>query len=404
MISLDEARALLLGALKPLPAETVAAAAADGRVLAREVRARLDQPRFDQSAMDGYAVRAADAAGATSRNPRALRLQGEMPAGTARRPRLRSGGAVRVFTGSALPAGADAVVMQEDVRREGEDVLIGLAPRPGDHVRRRGEELRRGDPLLPAGAELGPASLGLLAAHGVASVRAVRRPVAALITMGDEVVPPGAPLAPGRIRDANGPAVAAALRRAGAARVRRSHAADDPADLRRRLAAALRGADVVVTVGGASVGDHDHAAAARAALGVRELYDRVAIKPGKPNLFGLAPDGTPVFGLPGNPVSALVSCHLFVLPALRALQGRPAERDLGLRARLASPLAKPPGRLEWVRATLARDDQGLVATPVRGQGSHMLTGLAAADALIAFPRGATRLAAGDVVAVRLLDW
>lgn len=400
MIPLDRAVALVLDSVRPLGMESVDLADADRRVLARPIKARLDLPRFDQSAMDGVALRSQDVPPRGRRGT--LDLAGEMPAGTTRRLRLAPGASVRVFTGSPLPAGADAVVMQEHCEFGEGTVTPTRAVMAGDHIRRRGEEVRRGDLLLDRGERLGPAAIGLLASHGIDRIPVTRRPKVALLTMGDEVVAPGRRLAPGKIRDANGPALAAALRRAGAAQVRHRHAQDDPAQLHRLLGAAIRSADVVVTVGGASVGCHDHVADARKRLGVLTLFENVAMKPGKPNLFGLARDGTPVFSLPGNPVSALVSCALFVAPALGRMQGEERQRP-SVRARLATELSKKPGRLELVRATLAGAGGDLVATPTHGQGSHMLGGLAAADGLIEFPADATCLKAGESVAVRLLD-
>jgi molybdopterin molybdotransferase len=402
MIGFAEARALVLAAMKPLGREHVALERAAGRYLAVAVRAPHASPRFDQSMMDGYAVRAADLASPLSADLVAdLAPGGEIPAGTVRVPTLRPGSAIKVFTGGRLPRGADAVVMVEHTAQVGGRVRIVRAVPAGANIRRAGEEFRRGEPVLAAGQRVTPAVIGLLASFGRRDVAVARRPRVALITMGDELVACGEPLAPGRIHDANGPALAAALAAAGAGRVKLRLVRDSRAALRRALAAAIEGADLVVTVGGASVGDHDHVEAARADLGLRERFHRVAIQPGKPNHFGLAPDGTPVFGLPGNPVSALVACHLFVRPALLRLMGAEPTPDT-LPVRLAEPVRKPAERALFLRGRLEIRGDGLWGVAGPRQGSHMLSGLTEADILIELPSGATAHHVGDVVLAHVL--
>ncbi|MBM4130342.1 molybdopterin molybdotransferase MoeA [bacterium] len=401
MIPFAEARDLMLAALKPLGREQVALERAAGRYLAADVRAPHPSPRFDQSVMDGYAVRAADLADAAAAGAADLHLAGEIPAGTTRVPALRAGCAVKVFTGGRLPRGADAVVMVEHATLAEGRVRCPGAVAAGAHIRRAGEEFRRGEIVLRAGQRVTPAVVGLLASFGRAQVAVARRPRVVLITMGDELVAPGEPLQPGRIHDANGPALAAALAAAGAASVRRRRVKDSRAALRRELAAAIEGADLVVTVGGASVGDHDHVAGARADLGLRERFHRVAMQPGKPNHFGLAPDGTPVFGLPGNPVSALVAFRLFVAPALRRLQGA---RDLpaALPVRLAASVRATGDRALFLRGRLELRDDGPWAVPLARQESYMLTGLSDADILIEVPAGGAGLPVGASVSAHLL--
>lgn len=408
-ITCAEAVRLVVASVRPLPAEVVALEAATGRRLAEPARARSHSPRFEQSAMDGWAVRVEDLAGASPGRPARLRVAGELAAGAARRQLLKEGCAIRVFTGSPLPGGTGAVVAQEVARRDGDDVVFTAPAAPGAHVRRVGEEYRRGEVLLEAGVVVTPPVVGLLAQLGRATVKVGGRPAAAVVTMGDELVAPGAPRGRAQVHDANGPALCAALRAAGAGSVRHSRVPDDPAALRRALAQALRGADVVITVGGASVGDHDHVPAVRAALGIRELYGRVAIRPGLPNWFGLAPGGTPVFGLPGNPVSALVSFELLVRPALRRLQGAgPEAAAAGLpggRALLGGPASPARDRTTWLRATLlAPEGEEPVAVPQAGQGSHMLSGLARAQALAVLPPGPAELPAGAPVDLHRLEW
>ncbi len=403
MIAYDDAISSIRGAVRPLPPETIPLAEADGCVLACDVRARLDLPRFDQSAMDGFAVRLADTRQA-GRKPATLCLTGEMPAGCSRRLPLRSGCAVKVFTGSMLPRAAEAVVMKEYTTETDGAVVVHRTAKPGEHIRYRGEELRRGSPLLAAGTIVTPPVLGLLAANGIERVRVHRRPDVALLTLGDELVAPGTQLQAGQIRDANGPALAAAMVRLGVGRIRRATVGDDPRALRSVMVREMRRCEVVITVGGASVGDHDHVEAVRAELGVREHFNRVAIKPGKPNVFGVSPAGCFMFALPGNPVSALVSFHQFVAPALRCLRGEATSDAWHLMATLATPLAKRTDRLEWVRGIVELVDGRFVARSTRGQGSHMLSGLAAANALLEIPRDVKTLPKGAEVRVRLLQW
>lgn len=411
-----EALQLVLSRTRPLPAVKAALADALGCYLAAPAKARWDSPRFEQSAMDGYAVWVGDLASASAANPVTLRVAGELAAGSTRRVTIKAGTVVRVFTGSPLPGGTGAIVVQEVVTREGDVAMFRAPARDGAHIRRVGEEYRKGDELLPAGVAVTPPVIGLLAQLGQGTMMVGDRPRALVVTMGDELVPAG--VTPGRAQvvDANGPALCAALRAAGALSVKHVCVRDDAAALRRALAAGLRKADLVVTVGGASVGDHDHVPAVRAQLGITEMFGRVAIRPGLPNWFGLSPQGVPVFGLPGNPVSALVSFELLVRPAVRRLMGASCAAaadgiantgaDLpALSARLASDAAPGGDRMTWLRARLDVGDNGqLRALPERGQGSHMLSNLARAQALAVIEAGADKLPAGTSIPVRRLEW
>ncbi len=415
-IPYEEALRLVLAHTRPLPAVKVELADALGCYLAAPAKSRWDSPRFEQSAMDGYAVRVANLAAATAARPVTLRVAGEMAAGSSRRLALKAGTTVRVFTGSPLPADTGAVVVQEVVAREGDHAVFGAPAREGAHIRRVGEEYGKGDELLPAGVAVTPPVIGLLAQLGQGNVKVGGRPRALVVTMGDELVPAGTTPGRAQVVDANGPALCAALRAAGALKVRHVRVRDDAAALRRALAAGLRSADLVVTVGGASVGDHDHVPAVRAQLGIAELFGRVAIRPGLPNWFGLSPAGVPVFGLPGNPVSALVSFELLVRPAVRRLMGAScaaaadgianAGADLpALSMPLAGEAAPAGDRLTWLRARLAVADDGTpCVAPARGQGSHMLGYLARAQALAVIAAGDGTLPAGTPVPVRRLEW
>jgi len=316
VISPDEALRLILAGTAPLGAEVIASEDACGRVAAEPLLAREDLPPFDHAAMDGYALRAEDAAGSA---PRALTLVGPARAGGPPGAAIGPGLAARILTGAQLPPGADAVVMQElTALADGGRVLVLRAPVPGLHIRRRGEDLRAGEPLLAAGAVLRPVEIGLLAAQGITRVSVVRRARAAVLATGDEFARPS----PGAgLRDANGPALAAACARWGALARRAPTVGDDRAAIAAAVRAALAEADMLLVTGGVSVGDFDFTRAALEDLGAEIVFAGVAIKPGKPLLFARA-DGKPIFGLPGNPVAALVCAEEFVRPALERLQGR----------------------------------------------------------------------------------
>ena len=404
MIPYEQALELLTGAVGPLGAETLSLARAQGRYLAGALKARFQLPRFEQSAMDGFAVRGADLAGATPDRPVTLVVAGEMAAGAAQRLQLRAGRTVKVFTGGRLPVGADTVVMKEYVDCQGDEARFAAPALQGDHIRRAGEELRRGDEILPARTRITPPVVGLLAAMGLAEVRVVRAPTVTVITMGDELVPPGKPLGAGQIHDANGPALKAALQGMGVTRVRLRRVRDSLAALQRSLAAALAASELVITVGGASVGDHDHVAEARSLLGVRELFHKVAIKPGKPNIFGLDTQGVPVFGLPGNPVSALVSFHQLVKPLIGVMMGAGVRPGRTVPVSLREPVVKRPGRAHWLRGRLVPAGAELEADLASAQGSHMLSGLAAADILAELPAHSHGVATDEVLKAWLIDW
>jgi molybdopterin molybdotransferase len=384
--SIDEARATLLAAARPLSPVDVAVPDALGLILAEDVVAAGDVPAFANSAMDGFAVRS----GASDRR---LRIAGESRAGTPFPGEVGDGEAVRISTGAALPAGADAVLQIELVDVDGDTIVLRDAVAPGRNVREAGDDLRGGTRVLAAGTRLGPAELGVAIGAGRMNVHVTPRPRVAIVTTGDELMPPGTPLAPGQIHDSNGATLAALAARAGAEVVGSGHAVDDPEATRTVVAQALDAADVVVLAGGVSVGPHDHVKAALTDLGVRELLWRVALRPGKPTWLGER-QGKLVLGLPGNPVSAYVTFLLFGRPALAALAGADPTVPR-TSAPLAVALPRHPDRDEMVR--VRRDAEGRVA-PTGPQGSHVLSSLLGADALALVPRGDGELAAGtDVV-------
>jgi molybdopterin molybdotransferase len=395
MLDFDEARARLLALTTSLETELVLLESALGRVLREDLIAEAPLPPFDYSAMDGYAVRAADV---NQRQPWELPVAGECRAGDTPAP-LTAGQALRIFTGARLPPGADSVVIQEDVTRDGEVVRGASATLPFANVRRAGEDLPAGATALAKGSRLGPFELGLIAALDRDRVSVARRPRVVIVPTGNELRLPGSAKHADSIPESNSPALAALCRAAGAEVRREPHIVDDvelSASAFRRL---LPECDLLVTIGGVSVGDADLVRPALAAAGVELEFWRVAIKPGKPLAFGRSGQ-TLVLGLPGNPVSAQLTFALFGMPLLRALQGDSAPLPEPMRVRLAEPLQQKPGRLGVYRARL----QGGYATVAANQASGSTLSLARANALIFVPKDSAGLPAGsEVDAIRLTE-
>jgi molybdopterin molybdotransferase len=393
LISIAEARERVLAAARPLPAEDVPLDQALGRVLAENARAEENLPPFDSSAMDGYALKAGPAG--------ELPVVGESRAGTPSERPLTAGEAMRISTGAAVPEGADAVVPVERVE-VGDGVVRVPETHPGDHIRRAGEDAREGEPVIAAGTELDPAGVAVLAALGNASVRCGAMPRVAVLVTGDELVEPGQPLGPGQIRDSNAYALAAQATRAGARVILRRVVRDDRSDTESAFGDALKEADVVIGSGGVSVGPHDHVKPALAALGVEERFWGVRLKPGKPTWFGVAPDGKLVFGLPGNPVSAMITFHLFARPALRALAGADPLAATSASAILDVPVPRSPAREQVIRCRLEAHDDGWHVTPTKQQGSHVLTSMLGAAAYALVPSGEGSVATGERVDIELV--
>lgn len=372
LLSVDETiERLLASCPPPPPSETVPLAEALGRVLARELRSPVAVPAHDNSAMDGYAVRTGDLA-----NRRQLPVSQYIPAGMAPQP-LAAGSAARIFTGAPIPAGADAVVMQEQCEAADGQVLLPERVLPGQNIRRAGDDIRRGDLVLPAGLRLGPQALGLAASVGAAELEVRRRLRIALLATGNELAPPGQPLAPGQIYDSNGPMAAALLTRLGYDVIGPGRLPDDLQATRSALAQVAEQADAVITLGGVSVGEEDHVKPAVEALGALDLW-RVAIKPGKPFAFGRI-GTTPFLGLPGNPVSVFITFLLLARPYLARLQGR----TLGQPPEFALPAgfehARPDSRRqEYLRARIRN---GSVEIHSR-QSSGVLSSTAWAEGLV----------------------
>jgi molybdopterin molybdotransferase len=401
MLTFEEARARILGSVTPLPSERVALAEAAGRVLAEPLVAERPLPPFDGSAMDGYAVRLADLAGEP---PFRLRVGAAESRAGRPAPALPPGEAMRIFTGAELPRGADAVVMQEEVARDGEWAAFAAPPKPGAHVRRAGEDIRPGGLAIAAGTRLGAGHLALAASLDRGTLTVGRRPVVAIVCTGDELRPPGAGggASATTIPESNGVALAALARQVGAEPRLLPSVGDDLDATAAAVGAALDAADLVLTVGGVSVGDHDVVRPALARVGVDLDFYKVAIKPGKPLAFGAraaAGRTTRVLGLPGNPASALTTFALFAAPLLRALQGDATPLPLFIPARLGAAVRHKSGRLEFARVALAREGRELVATPFANQASGATTSTGWATALALVPLEADDLPAGTPVDV-----
>ena len=412
MLTVADARARILEAVRPLGPERLDLLAARGRVLAGDVVSGRDLPPWDNSAMDGFAVRAADCAAPGA----ALFVVAEVPAGRPTTVTLGAGQAARIFTGAPMPAGADAVVMQEDTDHaaagaRADRVTVRIAVRAGAHVRHLGEDLARSACALAAGTALGPGELGLLAALGHARVTVHRAPRVAILSTGDELVDVDEAPGDGQIVSSNAFALAAQAAELGLSAVVLPIARDDRDEIAARMREALS-FDAVLSSGGVSVGDHDHVKGAMTAVGLEVAFWKVAMKPGKPVAFGVLAgpaSGTsegcprPFFGLPGNPVSSMVSFELFARPALRRMMGhRVADDRPRVTVRLAAAIGKAPGRASYVRARLERDGDAIVATPNPRQSSGALTSMVGVDALLELPAERGDAAAGEPITAIVL--
>jgi molybdopterin molybdotransferase len=400
LIAPETARGLVLEHARPLAAEPVPIGDAIGRTLAEPLDSIDAVPSFDNSAMDGFAIRAAESSSATSAAPAWLEIAGESRAGSPAAIELGAGQAIRISTGAMIPAGADAVVRVEDTLEEGERVGIRVAVSEGNDSRRAGDDIGAGQRVLERGALIGPAEIGVAASVGATELVCTRRPRVACLSTGDELVEPGKPLGPGQIHNSNSFAVPAQARAAGAEVVAAEIVRDDLGATVEAIRSALE-ADLVIVTGGVSVGPHDHVKPALAELGVEQVFWGVALRPGKPTWFGVAGDGTPVFGLPGNPVSAMVTFHLFAEPALAMLSGREPQR-LFLTATFDASYRKRPGRAHVVRCKLESREDGLHVSPTKAQGSHVLTSMLGAAALAYLEVERGDVSPGDRVRIELL--
>lgn len=403
LTSVDAHLERILASIEPLPHFPQPLMEALDLAVAEDVVAPIPLPSFDNSAMDGYAVCRDDVVTATEESPVHLPVVGEIGAGQAQLLAMSPGTAVKIMTGAPMPAGADCVVPYEWTDRGVAQVRIDRAPSDGQHLRRAGEDVAVGDVIVEHGTVLGPRHLGLLASIGRASVLSRPRPRVVILSTGTELREPGTQLGHDSVYDGNSFLLAASARRAGAIAYRVGIVPDEPRAFLDALGDQLVRADLVVTSGGVSQGDFDVVKEALAPLG-SVWFGAVAMQPGKPQGFGLVgEDATPIFTLPGNPVSSYISFEMFVLPAIRKLMGKAPYSRPTDRARLTNGISSPAGKRQFLRAEYGRDGGGPYAAPVGGPGSHLIGDLAASNALIVVPEDVTSMSAGEQVQVLRLD-
>lgn len=403
MLSVEEATKQVLQAFSPLETEAIPILETLGRVLAEDVHADMDIPPLPNTAMDGYAVRAEDTRGASEAHPVRLRIIQDLAAGYVTDTFVQPGTAIRIMTGAPIPPGADAVVRFEDTRRDGDWVEVLKEVPPGKEIRQAGEDVREGQLVLPKGTELRPQEIGMLAALGRPRVKVHRRPRVAILATGDEVIEVDAPWQPGKIRNANSYSNAAQVLRYGGQPFLLGIARDDMAELTARIRAGLQqGVDLFLTSGGVSMGDFDVVKKVLSVEGEMRFW-RVRMKPGKPLAFGHI-QGVPLLGLPGNPVSAMVSFELFARPAILKMLGKTKLEKPTIEATLADPIARKDGRRHYVRVQVTYEKGGYVARLTGEQGSGILLSMVRAQGLAIIPEEAKSLPAGSKVRVMMLDW
>ena len=395
MLTYDEARERILDRVSPLGAERIPLDAAAGRSLAGEVRAPADLPPWDNSAMDGYAVRSSDCPGEA-----VLAIAGYQTAGGLGASAVHKGAAVRIMTGSPIPEGCDAVVPFEEAEERDGSVRIPAPVRPRQHIRFRGEDIRAGAQVIPEGTILRPPQISLLASFGRAMVPVYRKPRVAVLSTGDELVELGEPHGHGKIVNSNSHALAAAIAEAGGDPLLLGIARDEREDLRAKLSAGLA-ADVLVTSAGVSAGDRDLVRDVLSELGVENVFWKVLIKPGGPTAFGLA-GTTPVFSLPGNPVSSLITFEVFVRPAVRKMTGSRHPVKPPVKAALGEPVTKKPGKTQFLRVMIESGKEGYLARTAGDQNTGILRTLVLADGIAVLPSERTTFPAGEMVDVLLL--
>ena len=400
-ITVAEARKIILESIRPLGTEKVPLPACLGRVLAESVTSRWDIPPLDNTAMDGFAVRAADVAGACADRPVPLEVIEDLPAGRIAARTVVPGTAIRIMTGAPIPAGADAIVRVEDTQSEGTKVRVLATVPAGEHIRRAGEDVREGEKVLEAGALLGAAAVGMLSSLGRAFVHVTQRPRVAVLSTGDELVDVDGDRRDGKIIASNSYCLAAQVRECGAIPVSLGITPDTREAIEARFREAM-GCDVILSSGGVSVGDYDFIKDVLRSLGSEMKFWRVAMKPGHPLVFGLL-GGRPVFGLPGNPVSCMVSFEQFVRPSLLKMMGHRSLFRPVVRARLREALRQKPGRTTFVRAVVTRDRDGLSVRSAGNQSSGALLSMVRANGLLIFPADRAELPEGSEAEVQIID-
>ncbi|HEY9717863.1 MAG TPA: gephyrin-like molybdotransferase Glp [Trichormus sp.] len=414
MLSYEEALVQILERANPLPEQELPLDQLFGCVLGEPLRAPFQLPQFDSSAVDGFGVMLSDTESASEQKPVRLKLTGEIQAGSKGDLALTPGCAIKILTGGIVPETVDAVVMREYCTENNGGVDIAYAPSPGENVRRSGSEFEEGVEVLPEGMRVTPPVVGMLATLGYAKFAVHRRPRLAIVTTGDELIKPGQPLGPGQIYDSNSYALKAAIRELGIDECKSYFANDTKESTMQAFKQAFEDSDVIISGGGVSVGDYDFVKDVLEEMGVQTVFWRIAMKPGKPVYFGVLEASAKhpqarshlVFGLPGNPVSVLVTFHQLVRPALLKMMGSSIEAvPHRVTATLRGTLKKKPGRLDFVRGHLRVVESGhLEVTPTRGQESNMMSGLARANSLIHFPAEAERLDDGAQVTADVLTW
>ncbi len=400
MISVDEALKIVLDSVRPLESEAVGLRDCYGRVLTEDIYSDCDIPAFDYSAMDGYALRHSDTKWASNDSPVYLRVIGELRAGGEFSGRVGDGEAVKIMTGAPIPDGADAVIMVENTRWEGEKVAILQEVEDGENIRRVGEDVKKGMLVIKKGTKLRSAHAGMLAALGRSVVNVTRRPRVAILVSGDEVVDPDEQISRGKVRNANAYSLSGQVLSAGAIPVDMGIARDRLDDLRMRLAACLD-YDVIVTSGGVSMGEYDLVRDVLFELGLQQLFWKVAMRPGKPNLFGII-DNKPVFGLPGNPVSCMVGFEVFVMPAILRMLGQEGDERVEVEAILEEDIRKKKGLRFFIRAQTRWEDGRYVTRTTGPQGSGMLSSMVLANSLMILSEGESLIKKGTKIKVRFL--
>lgn len=402
MITVESAVEIILKEIKPLGLESVDALSALGRVLGKDVRATRPNPPWDNSAMDGYALKSADIEKASKDSPVRLKVVYDLPAGQVPKGPVGDNEAVRIMTGAPVPVGADAVVMVEKTER-GPDgfVLIKEGARRGENVRRSGEDFKMGDIVVPAGSVVRPAEVSMLATVGAPFVLVRKRPRVAVLSTGDELVDISEAPGLGKISNSNGYALSALVMDSGAVPINLGIARDSKESLREKLSVAMA-CDAIISSGGVSVGDYDFVKDVLKELGSEMIFWKVAMKPGKPLAFGII-GGKPAFGLPGNPISSMVAFEQFVRPALLKMSGRKKIFSALINATLTKDIKIKPGRMNFIRAEVRIDGPGVTATPLEGQGSGVISTMVRANAFVVVPKDSEGFKAGEIVKVQPFD-
>jgi len=404
MVEFESARKKILKHTPVLGTKTVTLDECDGHVLAERIITKEPVPLFDSSAVDGYAVRYQDVEGASEENPVRLSLIGTVRAGDAGSMRVKKNSAVKIFTGAPVPHSATSVVMQEVTEESAGSVVIKKKITQGQNIRKKGEEFEKGKTIFLSGTFITPPVVAMLASLGKTKVKVYQKPRVSLIITGDEIKPPSAKLKKGQIRDSNSYALKSALQSLGIDKVTVLHSKDTRSDTKKSFTKALRQSDVVISVGGVSVGEYDLVKDVVSDIGVKQIFWKVAMKPGKPNYFGIK-NRNLVFGLPGNPVSAIVSYYTLIRPALFKMMGMTSISPFLVQAHLTETIKKKPERLEFVRGIVKRGKNGeLQVTPAKEQDSHMIGGMATANCLIYFPKGKSLLETSSLVEVEIINW